>query len=350
MGPATALPAVRVPALVRAMPWLFVAIWSTGFIVARYAMPHAPPLTFLAMRFGLSAACFGFWIAVSRPRWPRGRAQWLHLAAVGLLIQVGYLGGVWTAVKAGIGAGTVALLVGLQPVLTAVFISMVGGGGKAGGGSSAVSARQWSGLACGLSGLVLVVWHKLGGGEVTGWNLAMALAALFSITTGTLYQKRFVAPCDVRTASFVQLLAALAVSLLPAFLETEPVVWHPQMIGALAWSVLVLTLGGSSLLYLLIQKGAATEVTSLMYLVPPCTALMAWSLFGEVFTPAMGAGMLLTAAGVALVLKRSAGQSPGQSAPSLRRQFTPPAAQADSRFASGVPAGRAQPESARRSE
>ena len=156
----------------------------------------------------------------------------------------------------------------------------------------------------GLAGLVLVVWRKLGGGEVTPWNLGLAALALLSITSGTLYQKRFVAPCDVRTASAIQLMAALAVSLPLALLETEKIVWHPHMVGALAWSVGVLTLGGSSLLYLLLQRGAATAVTSLMYLVPPCTALMAWALFREPFTGTMLLGMMLTASGVALVVRQ----------------------------------------------
>ena len=169
-----------------------------------------------------------------------------------------------------------------------------------------VSTTQWLGLALGLGGLTLVVWHKLGGGEVTPWNLALAVFALLSITSGTLYQKRFVAACDVRTASAIQLSAALIVSLPLALLETERVVWHPQMIGAMAWSVLVLTLGGSSLLYLLIQRGAATAVTSLMYLVPPCTAALAWLLFDEAFTRSMVLGMLLTATGVALVVRAPA--------------------------------------------
>ena len=291
-------------ALLRAMPIVFVLIWSTGFIVARFGMPHSPPLTFLSMRYAFSLLCFGVWIVLAGVERPRERAQWAHLAVVGVLIHAGYLGGVWAAVKAGIGAGTVALLVGLQPVLTALWMSWSSRGPDANGIVKArVSLQQWLGLALGLGGLTLVVWHKLGGGEVTHWNLALAIFALFSITTGTLYQKRFVAPCDVRTASAVQLLAALAVSLPLALMETEPVVWHAQMIGAMAWSVLVLTLGGSSLLYLLIQRGAATEVTSLMYLVPPCTAMLAWLLFGEAFTWSMGVGMLLTATGVALVVR-----------------------------------------------
>ena len=285
--------------LIRAMPWVFVLIWSTGFVVARFGMPHAPPLTFLSMRYGFSLMCFGVWIVLAGTQWPRERAQWGHLAVVGMLIHAGYLGGVWAAVKSGIGAGTVALLVGLQPVLTALWMSW----SCRTNGAARVQPQQWLGLALGLGGLTLVVWHKLGGGEVTHWNLALAIFALLSITIGTLYQKRFVAPCDVRTASAIQLFAALAVSLPLALLEREPVVWHAQMIGAMAWSVLVLTLGGSSLLYLLIQRGAATAVTSLMYLVPPCTAALAWGLFGEAFTWSMGLGMLLTATGVVLVVR-----------------------------------------------
>ena len=283
------------------MPVVFVLIWSTGFIVARFGMPHAPPLTFLSMRYALSLVCFGAWVGLARVEWPRSTAQWGHLGVVGTLIHAGYLGGVWAAVKAGIGAGTVALLVGLQPVLTAVWIAFVARREAANG--SVLSVRQWLGLALGLLGLTLVVWHKLGGGEVTTINLALAVFALLSITAGTLYQKRFVQPCDVRTASFVQLLAALAVSVPLALLEAGPVDWHPQMMGALAWSVLGLTLGGSSLLYLLIQRGAATEVTSLMYLVPPCTAAMAWLIFGEAFTPSMAIGMVLCVTGVALVAR-----------------------------------------------
>jgi drug/metabolite transporter (DMT)-like permease len=292
----------RQRALVQAMPWVFVLIWSTGFVVARFGMPHSPPMSFLALRYALSLVCFVAWIVLARVEWPQGAAQWLHLGVVGVLIHAAYLGGVWSAVKAGIGAGTVALLVGLQPVLTAIWTALTSSGSKA----ARVSARQWFGLLLGLIGLALVVWRKLGGGEVTAWNLSLAVFALVGITVGTLYQKRFVEPCDVRSASAVQLLAAFVVTAPLAMLEAEPIVWHPHMIGAMAWSVLVLTLGGSSLLYMLLQRGAATVVTSLMYLVPPCTALMAWALFGEWFTPLMLLGMLLTVGGVAMVVRAPA--------------------------------------------
>jgi drug/metabolite transporter (DMT)-like permease len=290
----------------RAMPWLFVPIWSTGFIVARFGMPHSPPLTFLALRFALSVLCFAAWATLSKAVWPRSRAQFFHLAVVGVFVHAGYLGGVWAAVKAGIGAGTVALLVGLQPVLTALWLSGLSASSRRATGG-AVAARlgavQWTGLVLGFSGLVLVVWRKLGVGELNPLNLGLALFALLSITTGSLYQKRFVAACDVRTASFVQLLAALAVCAPLALLETEAVVWHPHLMAALAWSVFGLTLGGSSLLYLLLQRGAATQVSSLMFLVPPTTALLAWLIFSEKLSGLMLLGMVLTVVGVACVMR-----------------------------------------------
>jgi drug/metabolite transporter (DMT)-like permease len=287
--------------LLRAMPWVFVLIWSTGFVVARYGMPHAPPLTFLAIRYALSVLCFGAWIAYARVPFPREPRPWMHLAVTGVLMHAGYLGGVWAAVKAGIGAGTVALIVGLQPLLTAVWLSLTADDETPAG--HGITVVQWSGLLLGLVGLALVVWRKLGVGEVDAFNFALALFALVSITAGTLYQKRFVARTDLRTASTIQLVAALVVTAPLALLEPAALHWHPELIGAMAWSVLVLTLGGSSLLYLLIQRGAVTQVASLLYLVPPCTALMAWLLFDESFTLLMLGGMLLTVAGVALVVR-----------------------------------------------
>lgn len=280
------------------MPWVFVAVWSTGFVVARLAMPHAPPLTFLVWRYACSLLAFGLWIRIAGVAWPRGRAQWGHLAVSGVLMHAGYLGGVWAAVRAGIPAGTVALIVGLQPLLTALWVS--------GRGQHHVAPLQWLGLLLGLGGLTLVVWPKLGLGEVTPFNLALSLGALASITAGTLYQKRHVQPGDVRSGNFVQIGAALLVTAPLALLETGTMQWHPELLVALVWSVLVLTLGGSSLLMMLIQRGAATRVTSLMYLVPPCTALLAWLLFGERMAPSGWAGMALCAAGVGLVLRSDA--------------------------------------------
>ncbi len=293
---------VQDDALLRAMPLVFVMIWSTGFIVARYGMPYAPPMSFLALRYALSILCFLIWIGLARVAWPDTRQQWLHLALTGVLMHGGYLGGVWSAVKAGMGAGLSALIVGLQPVLTAVWLSASG---------SRVTKKQWLGLLLGLVGLVLVVSNKFGkGGEADWTNLSLAVLALLSITTGTLYQKRFVKPCDVRSANAVQLMAAFAVTFPLAMLDEEMIRWvgpsgslNLELAGAMAWSVLGLTLGGSSLLYLLIQRGAATTVTSLLYLVPPATAMLAWLLFGEPITIVILLGTALTAIGVGLVVR-----------------------------------------------
>ena len=285
----------RQQALLAAMPWVFVGVWSTGFVVARLAMPHAPPLTFLTWRYAFSLLAFGLWIRAAGVAWPQGRAQWGHLSVSGVLMHAGYLGGVWAAVRAGMPAGTAALIVGLQPLFTALWVS--------GRGHYPVSVMQWLGLLLGLGGLVLVVWPKMGMGEVTAPNLALALLALASITIGTLYQKHHVRPADVRSANFVQIAAALVVTAPLALLEPGAMQWHPDLLVALAWSVLVLSLGGSSLLMMLIQRGAATRVTSLLYLVPPCTALLAWLLFGERMAASGWAGMALCAVGVGLVLR-----------------------------------------------
>ena len=282
--------------LIRAMPAVFVLIWSTGFIVARFGMPHAPPFKFLIIRYALSIVCFLLWITLARVKWPTQRDQWLHLAVTGVFMHAFYLGGVWAAVKLGMGSGLSSLIVGLQPVLTALWLASTG---------YRIVPRQWLGLVLGFIGLVLVVSRKFGAGGEANWvNLSLAVGALLSITIGTLYQKRFVTSCDVRSANTVQLGAALLVTLPLAALELEVIRWNAELVGAIAWSVLALTLGGSSLLYLLIQKGAAASVTSLMYLVPPVTAFIAWILFAEPITLTTVLGTLLTALGVALVVRQ----------------------------------------------
>lgn len=280
----------------RAMPALFVAIWCTGFVVARLGMPHAPPITFLALRFGLSAGCFALWLLLARAAWPSDPWQWLHLAVLGFSTHAIYLICGWAAVKQGMGAGTMALIAGLQPLLTAVCLN---------GRGERLSGRQWFGLLLGLLGLLLVVGRKLGQGELGAFNLSLGGAALLAISFGTLYQKRFVKTGDARWAMLIQLLAALLLSAPLSLLEQEAVVWHRDLWIALGWSVLVLTLGGSSLLYLMLQKGAATRVTSLMYLTPPCAALLAWVLFDEPVGALVWLGMGLSALGVFWVVRRA---------------------------------------------
>jgi drug/metabolite transporter (DMT)-like permease len=286
------------------MPAVFVLIWSTGFIVAKFGLPFASPLTFLAIRYFCSIVCFLVWIWLAKAIWPTDKKQWLHLAITGILMHGGYLGGVWVAVKGGMGSGLAALIVGFQPILTALWLSSQNSSASAGQTGAVVSKRQWAGLLLGLAGLLLVVARKFGAtNEVTLLTFAAAVFALFSITIGTLYQKQHVTATDVRTANVIQLGAALVLTLPFAMLEAEAITWNASFVGAMAWAVLALTLGGSSLMFMLIQRGAATTVTSLLYLVPPTTALMAWVLFDEAITFVTLLGIALTAIGVSLVVR-----------------------------------------------
>lgn len=288
---------------VAAMPWLFVLIWSTGFIVAKYGMPYAEPITFLFLRFVGVLVCLLPLVWLARVPLPRraGTAQtdWAavgHIAVAGVLMQWGYLAGVWAAVKLGMPAGMTALIVGMQPILTALYVSMRG---------ERVSRRQWLGLLCGILGVGLVVANKLHLAGVGVTTLALCVGALLSITTGTLYQKRYCPVFDLRMGACIQFGASALLCLPFMFLfETREVHWTAQMIGALVWSVLALSIGAISLLFVLIRKGAATKVTSLLYLTPPTTAVMAWALLGERFPPLAALGMVIAACGVALVIRR----------------------------------------------
>lgn len=276
-------------------PAAFVVLWSSGFIGAKYALPYAEPLTFLLWRFVLVTLLLGALALAMRAPWPRSRAETGHIAVAGLLVHAGYLAGVFGAIHQGVAAGVVALIAGLQPLLTAIAAGPLLG--------ERVRAREWLGLALGLIGVVLVVQHRLqlDGASIAGYLLAVM--ALASITFGTIYQKRFCSHMDLRSGGVIQFAsAALAMALLAPLLETMVVSWTPQFIAALAWLVVVLSLGAISLLFLLIRRGAASRVSSLFYLVPPSTALMAYFLFDERLTGLALAGMVLTVIGVGLVV------------------------------------------------
>lgn len=282
------------PGLIRFAPALFIVIWSSGYVVAKAAAPYAEPLSFLLLRYlGVIVLMTALAMAAGAT-WPRGRAI-LHLAVAGVGIQAMYLGGVWVAVKEGMPAGVVALIVNLQPVLTAVAGPLIG---------ERVRAVQWLGLVLGFAGVALVVSSKLGGGQMGVGSVLLSLMALLAITAGTLYQKRFIPHFDLRTGQVVQF-GASAVATLPFVLlfESFRIEWNAQVVAAMLWSVLVLTGGGISLLFIMIRRGAATQVTGYMYLVPAVTALMAWAMFDERLTGAAVAGMLVTIAGVALVVR-----------------------------------------------
>lgn len=281
------------------VPILFVVIWSTGFISAKYGLPYAPPLTFLSLRF-LGVLIFLLpLVLVMRAPWPVGTMK--HIAVAGILVQAGYLAGVWCAIKLGMPAGLSALIVGMQPVLTAFAAPLV---------SERVRGRQWVGLVLGLCGVALVVANKISLIGLTLGSIVLCVMALLSITVGTLYQKHFCPRFDLRTGTTIQFAASLAVVLpLAVFFEDmspslSTVQWTWEFVAAWAWSVLALSIGAIFLLFALIRKSAATQVTSLLYLTPPTTALMAWWAFGEAFSLVGMAGMLLAVIGVAFVVRK----------------------------------------------
>jgi drug/metabolite transporter (DMT)-like permease len=281
------------------MPFLFVLIWSTGFIIAKFGLPYAPPLTFLLLRFiGVLIVLVPVVLLIRAP-WPAGQVR--HIAVAGILLQAGYLVGVWCAIKLGMPAGLSALIVGLQPVLTAFAAPLIG---------EAVRLRQWIGLGFGLCGVAMVVSNKINLSGLSWDSIGLSLLALLSITTGTLYQKRYCAHFDLRTGTIIQFAASTLIilplaivleNLSPAF---ETVQWTARFIGALLWSIFALSIGAIFLLFALIRKSAATSVTSLLYLTPPATALMAWIMFGEALSLIGLAGMGLAVLGVAFVVRK----------------------------------------------
>lgn len=277
----------------------FVFLWSTGFIVAKFGLPYAPPLTFILLRCSLVLVALLPWVVIARAPWPKGNI--LHLAVAGLLLQAGYIGGVWCAIKIGMPAGISALIVGMQPILTAVAAPLIG---------ETVRRRQWYGLMLGLAGVALVVYSKINLAGLSPLAIGSTLFALASITAGTMYQRRFCPSFDLRTGTAIQFAAAFAVILPLAliFEDLDPslatVKWTPQFIAALLWSGLALSIGAIFLLFKLIRRSDATAVTSLMYLTPPTTAIMAWLAFGESLSLAGVAGMLVAVVGVALVVKK----------------------------------------------
>ena len=278
-------------------PGLFVVLWSTGFIGAKLGVPYVEPFTFLILRFVLVIALMLPLALMLRARWPGSMREAGHIAAAGALIQGGYLGGCFAAVAHGMPAGVIALMVGLQPILTAFAAAPLLG--------ETVSAIQWAGLVLGFGGVALVVWQKISLQGLDAASVGWGLTALVSITAGTLYQKRFCPSFDLRAGSVIQFGAGLAL-LLPLALATETmrVDWSGEFVFALAWLVLVLSIGAISLLFTLIEHGEATRVASLFYLTPLTTAAMAYFIFGEMLSPAALVGMVIGVIGVALVVRK----------------------------------------------
>jgi drug/metabolite transporter (DMT)-like permease len=280
-------------------PGLFVFLWATGFIGARLSATDAEPFSFLAIRFAVVAAILAVAALLAGAPWPSRRAA-VHALVVGGLIHGVYLGGVFWSISRGLPAGVSALIVGLQPLVTALLAAPFLG--------ERITARHWLGLGIGILGVALVVWPKLtfGAHGITPLTMAASVLATLSITVGSIYQKRYMGGLDLRSGNALQFLgAAAAVGLVAVASERFEIAWTGEVILAMAWLVLVLSIGATSLLYLMIRHGEVSRIAGLFYLVPAVTAALAWALFGETLSPVQILGMAVSAAAVMLVTKRA---------------------------------------------
>jgi drug/metabolite transporter (DMT)-like permease len=279
-------------------PVLFVLLWSTGFIGARYGLPYIEPLTFLAVRMAFVVLVMSAIAIIGRARVPNAR-EVQHALVAGSLVHGLYLGGVFTAISQGVPAGISALIPGLQPILTSTIANRFMG--------ERVTGMQWFGLVLGLLGVVLVMHDReiILAGSLLGW--IASFLSLIGITLGTLYQKRYCGAIDWRTGNLVQYIGAAVLFALGAFaFETREIHWSGELIFALAWLVLVLSIAAVGLMYWLIRRSAATGFASLFYLVPAVTALFAFLLFGERLDGVSIFGMAICAGGVVLANRGAA--------------------------------------------
>ncbi len=287
------------PALAAAAPYLFVFLWSTGFIAAKFGLPYAEPFAFLAYRFLLLVPLTVLICLITGARWPREARVYGHLVVAGLLLHGVYLGGVFAAIREGLGAGVVALIVGGQPLLTVLLARLWL--------REKVVGRQWLGLGVGLLGVYGVLADRVALGMGSSTGLPWALAALVGISVGTLYQKKHCGGVELPVSTFVQYTAvALLFCLTAPLLGSFGASWTPQFLGALFWLVVVLSLGAIGLLYFLLRSGAAADVARFFYLVPAVTAILAFLLFGEQLGMTAVLGMVAIAAGVVLARPPSA--------------------------------------------
>ena len=286
----------------RFIPASFVVLWATGFIGARYAMPWAEPFTFLAIRFVIAAILFaGLAVLLGSSKATRDEA--LHATGAGVLMHGIYLGAVFWAIHRGMPAGFSALIVGLQPLITAVLAGKFLG--------EAILPRHWAGLAVGLVGVVIVLWPKLGavGGGVTAATLTASLVSVLGMSAGTIWQKRYASGGDLVSATMWQYVGGSIVMILGSLaFETRAITVNGELIFAMAWLVLVLSVGAIFLLMVMIRDGEMSKVASLFYLVPAVTAVIAWVLFDEQLNLLQIAGMAIATLGVALATAGQGGK------------------------------------------
>ncbi len=282
--------------LIASAPLVFVATWSTGNIFTKLGLPHAEPFTFLAIRFALATLLLGAIAMIFRAPWPASAREIGHILVAGALVYTVYLCAVFAAIAEGVATGTAALIAGLQPILTAAVVGRILG--------ETVTPRQWIGLGLGLAGVTLVVWRKLAIAEGSDMGMALAVLAMFGLTAGAIYQKRFCSTMDLRTGTTIQLAAsALSALVLALAFETRAVAWTGEFVLALGWLIVVLTVGAYMLLFHLLAIGEASKVASLFYLTPPTTAVMGYFVFGETLGILALIGMAVAVAGFVIAAR-----------------------------------------------
>ncbi len=284
--------------MTRYFPALFVVLWSTGFIGARLGMPHAEPMSFLSLRYFIAILILLLMALALRAPWPGFKVA-LHSMVVGFLLHGLYLGAVFWAIDRGLPAGISAMVVGLQPLAVAVFAGLIL--------REIISRNHWLGLGIGVVGLVLVIGPKIEFGDsgISPINIGVVIGAMFASTFGTIYQKKFAANVPLRTGTIFQYIGALIPSFLYAFLfESFTFNWNGELIFALVWLVIVLSIISIFLLMVLIREGSVAQVASLFYLVPASTAIIAYFLFGETLNWIQLLGMALCALGVRMAVAK----------------------------------------------
>jgi drug/metabolite transporter (DMT)-like permease len=281
-----------------ALAWYFVSVWGSGFIATKIGLLHAAPFTFLTLRFTFGILCLIPIVIITRPRWPRSQSEFGHVVAAGLLMHAVHLGGSHYTQYLGMSAGITALLLSTQPLLTAVIAGRWMG--------ETLVPRQWLGILIGLAGVTLVVWHKVDIREATAGCLIAVTISLAGVTAGTLYQRTFCPAADLRSASLIQFIAAIAVlAPLAYIIEDIHVEWSWSLAGSIVFLVIGASMLAVSALHTLMRRGQATRVTSLLYLTPIFAVLLEFFFFGRVPTATSLVGIVVTCSGVALVAWRA---------------------------------------------
>lgn len=277
----------------RLLAWYFVVVWGSGYLATKIGLGYATPFTFLALRFAFGVVCLSLWALVSRPRWPASTRETGHVIVAGLLMHAGNLGGSHYAQYLGMSAGIVALILATQPLLTACILAVAG---------DRLSSRQWLGVALGLVGVGLVVWHKVDVDAASHASLLAVFVSLVSITIGTLYQRRWCADVDLRGAGLIQFVASAALlGVLAVAFEGFAVRWDWRLGTSIAYLVVFGSILAVNALHTLMRRGGATRVTSLLYLTPIVAVLLEWLMFGVVPAWLSVIGIAVTCVGVALV-------------------------------------------------